>query len=563
MKTALLSSLGKIFPDELLGTRPEAVTVFENEPLSFQLAYRLEEPGRAAMFYPVVESALPVTQYRIGYVPVVRACPPVHDGGFDRTDPGLYPDPLYRRKEKAPVENDGRWGQLWAEQGEKQLLTAVGDAWQGLWLTVNERGDALTPGEYTVTVRLYTSENGEEAGTERLSVRVLPGKLPEQELLVSNWFHCDCLADHYGVEMFSPRHFEIIGSFLKAAAEHGQNMVLLPAFTPPLDTSIGKERRTAQLVGVRVREGKYEFDFTLLKSFVRLALTCGITHFEHSHLFTQWGAEHAPKIVAEVDGEEKRIFGWETDVTAGEYERFLTAYFAALRPVLEELGIGDKIYFHVSDEPDVSHLSRYLAASEILRRAAGDVTFFDAMSHYSIAETGATDIPVVMETSEDMEKFIGSGKPYWVYYTGGQITGEHCNRLISCASVRNRMLGIMMYAAGASGFLHWGYNFWYDMLSHGAFDPNTYPGTYNQMPGTSFIVYPAPDGTAIPSLRMKVFAEGMRDYRALRLLEEKTSREYVLSFIEKRFGVLRYAYPMTEKALLDFREELNREIAGE
>jgi len=39
----------------------------------------------------------------------------------------------------------------------------------------------------------------------------------------------------------------------------------------------------------------------------------GIQCFEIAHLFTQWGAKHAPKIMATVDGEYRKIFGWETD----------------------------------------------------------------------------------------------------------------------------------------------------------------------------------------------------------------------------------------------------------
>ena len=38
-------------------------------------------------------------------------------------------------------------------------------------------------------------------------------------------------------------------------------MLLTPVFTPPLDTAIGGERRTVQLVDVHVTENGYTFGF--------------------------------------------------------------------------------------------------------------------------------------------------------------------------------------------------------------------------------------------------------------------------------------------------------------
>ena len=37
-------------------------------------------------------------------------------------------------------------------------------------------------------------------------------------------------------------------------------------------------------------------------------------------------------------------------------------------------------------------------------------------------------------------------------------------RLISNTAARTRVLGVQMYALGAKGFLHWGYNFYNSQL---------------------------------------------------------------------------------------------------
>ena len=126
------------------------------------------------------------------------------------------------------------------------------------------------------------------------------------------------------------------------------------------------------------------------------------------------------------------------------------------------------------------------------------------------------------------------------------------------------MLGIHMYAHNVKGFLHWGYNYYYDVLSHGLFDPKTEPCLYNgASPGTSFFVYPSSDGKAIQSIRQKVFYEGLNDMRALQLSEELKGREYTMKLIEKYYGKVTFLTPAeSEEKLLGFREELNKIIGS-
>lgn len=103
-------------------------------------------------------------------------------------------------------------------------------------------------------------------------------------------------------------------------------MLLTPLFTPPLDTQAGKERMTVQLVDVQKDGDRYAFGFEKLEQFMRLAEECGVKYFEMSHLFTQWGTKYAPKIVAEVNGARRRIFGWKTEALSQEYKASLRRF---------------------------------------------------------------------------------------------------------------------------------------------------------------------------------------------------------------------------------------------
>ena len=181
------------------------------------------------------------------------------------------------------------------------------------------------------------------------------------------------------------------------------------------------------------------------------------------------------------------------------------------------------------------------------------------LSDIFLKEFYAQNYPV--ELYFDMEKFEKNCDNYWVYYTGGQLTEGSSNRIIPTPSGRNRIIGLQMYAGDAKGFLHWGYNYYYGVLSHGLFNPVSNPCGYNQLAGTSYLVYPSITGEAIPSLRMKVFAEGLDDYRALKLLESKIGREKVLAFMEKTIGKVHYKFCPTNSQLFEFRQKLNDEIA--
>ncbi|MBP5256510.1 MAG: hypothetical protein J6Z80_05590, partial [Clostridia bacterium] len=199
-----------------------------------------------------------------------------------------------------------------------------------------------------------------------VEVTVIGAAIPGQELIFTHWFHCDCLSSFYGVPVFSEEHWRIIGNYMRLAAENGVNCILTPILTPPLDTEPGGERPTVQLVSVTVGREGYSFDFSLLKRYIDTARRCGIKYFEISHLFTQWGAAFAPKVVGMVDGEERRIFGWDTPGTEGEYPSFLSALLPELVSFLRSEGILEKCRFHISDEPSAEDLENYLKAKSVV-----------------------------------------------------------------------------------------------------------------------------------------------------------------------------------------------------
>ncbi len=562
LETKIVSSLAKVFPDKVQGSEIDRISVFADEPASFQIAYRIDENRPSELLYAQVETDInDYETYKVAYVPLINAIPMNPDKYYDRTEPGLYPDILYKRNNNSIINNEGfQWQNIFFEKGENHLLNAA-YSWQSLWVTLGGKNNPLTPGEHTFTIRFYDACAEVIKATCTFTVEVIDAKLGEQRLLYTNWFHCDCLADLYNVEMFSDKHFEIIESFAKAAADTGMNMILLPAFTPPLDTSVGCERKTAQLVKVTKTEDGYEFDFSLMERFIEVCHRAGQTHFEHSHLYSQWGAKAAPKIMGYENGEYKQLFGWNTDSQSEEYTLFIKSYLRALKPILEKTGVNKNILFHISDEPSDKHLENYKKCLDTVLPEIEGYVNGDAISRFDVYKEAKIHTPIISVNSEDMGKFIENAENRWLYYTGESLVEGFTNRLISTTAPRCRIVGVQMFYFGMTGFLHWGFNYYYDKLSHGLCDVKVFPCNYGNYPGTSFMAYPNNDGTALTSTRMKVFYEGILDYEALMKLSELAGREKAIKLIEDFFGEMKFTYcPDDDLTLIKFREVLNKEI---
>ena len=340
------------------------------------------------------------------------------------------------------------------------------------------------------------------------------------------------------------------------------NCILTPLFTPPLDTRIGGERRTVQLVTVRHNGGKYYFDFSNFKKWVSICRECGIEYFEMSHFFTQWGAKHAPKIVAlDSKGREKKIFGWKTRTASKKYDEFLRQFANAFIDVVESEGIREKCFLHVSDEPHLKDLKTYKRRAALIEEIFPGFRVIDALSDFDFYEKGAVKNPIPCEDS--IKPFIGNVPELWTYYCCAQGHSYMPNRFFSMPSLRNRVLGIILYKYDVKGFLQWGYNFYNSQYSIKAIDPYKISDAGGGFPsGDSFMVYPADNGTAYESLRLKVFYDGFQDILALKLLESKIGREKVLEFIDKDlFKPLTFMeYPHENEWLLETREKINRMI---
>lgn len=526
----VISSLEKIYDkDKMPEKELKSFSILKNEKKSFQVA--IEASCEIDVDFSVCCDLKNIHTYSVEHI---KSDFPLWKSGADDyfrfSESGYYPDLLL------PVENKVHL--------KKGIIV--------LWIEADASGNETGAHKIEVTV-------GEK--TVSIEVRIIDAALDFKDFVYTNWFHTDCLMSYYNFEAFSDEYWRVTENFLRTANEYGMNCVLTPIFTPALDTEFGKERPTVQLVDVNISGGEYTFNFDKLTRWIEMAKKCGIRYFELAHFYTQWGAKHAPKIMATVDGEYKKIFGWETKADSKEYKAFLKCFSVEIKKYLEENQLKNNVLIHVSDEPNIAMLSSYRKASKYIHSLFEGYKIIDALSDYWFYRLKIVSNPI--PANDHIDKFLGKVENLWTYYCSAQKNGYVSNRFFCNDSIRTRVLGYQLFKFNIKGFLHWGYNFYYTQLSKKLIDPFKVSDAGGKFPsGDSFVVYPAADGTAYHSIRLKVFYDALQDMAALNTLQKLTDKKTCLDIIEEkgRYNLTFKEYPHSNDWLLDSREAVNKLI---
>lgn len=542
-KTKILSALAKVFPDQepVSCSACNVLTVLKNDMVSFQVALQVQQSQGRQQLKIKVTSPLKdyITVRKVELVPSMLPAFSNHDDNYLKTTPGLFPDIL---KE---IGEDGFW--------------VTPDVWNSLWVDV-EIDTSIKTGTYNIEIEILDNE-GCILSEQKTKVEVINNILPDQTLIHTEWFYCDCLANYYNVKVFSKDFWNITNNYIKNAASRGINMILTPIFTPPLDTQVGGERLTVQLVNIYETEGVYSFNFDKLKRWIDMCVDAGIKYFEMAHLFTQWGATAAPKIMVEVNGVYQQRFGWDTHATGEDYKKFLDQFLPALTCILKDCSIAECTYFHISDEPNIDNLDTYMAAKEMVKEHLQEFVIIDALSNYEFYEKGIVKKPI--PANNHIEPFLSHNVPnLWTYYCCSQGV-DVSNRFMAMPSARNRIIGAQLYKYNIEGFLHWGYNFYNSQYSMEPINPYEITDAKQAFPsGDAFLVYPGENGKPVDSIRMMVFYHALNDMRAMELLESLAGREFVLNLLEYEINEpLTFSkYPTCDMYLLQLRNRINREI---
>ncbi|MBR2466344.1 MAG: DUF4091 domain-containing protein [Clostridia bacterium] len=548
LKTKTVSSQIKAFLDDKIDSFFECrgLTVLGGETVSFQLLYVDEGPGYLPVrpfvkVSAVSDPSFDVTLRDVRLVPVDR---PVHpeknDDGYLRKEPGIFPDLL------TPLRYGGK-------------ICPSREKLRSVWVEV--KIPKKFSGRTEVSVELEIECSGENI-VNTVAIDVIAATLPEEELLFTQWLYPDCLASYYNVEAFSEEHWKIVENFVRLAVKRGRNVLYTPLLTPFLNVLPPHYRTPAQLVGVSVNSGEYEFDFSRVDRWVEMCDRAGVKYFEISHFFKQHDADHAAHVYATVDGEYKRIFGWETEAGDREFVRFLRSMLSAFIAHMKKRGDDERCIYHVCDEPGLDTIEQYKKVKASVEDLLAGYKTLDALSDFEFYKEGILAHPV--PTTTHAMPFIEAGVPdLWVYYACCELV-DYSNCYVAMPSWRTRSLGFQLYKyENITGFLHWGYNYYNNRCSGDAINPYIDLGGEDWVPaGDTFMVYPAQDGTPLESLRMLTLEEALQDYRAMKLAEKYYSHAEVVAAIEAVLGeeISFKRCAKSEAEMLAVREAVNEMI---
>jgi len=467
-----------------------------NEKSAFQLVLRNEENSGPVEVKICANGGkkFDVRIRRVGYVPMLHFNTPV-EGPEDCEGlnhlPGLVPDPLF----------------------DEDSIKLPARETHSFWITLRPKSTIKT-GKHKITITRQAE--GQAARKHTVEITVHNVRLaPRKNFHITHWFYTDAIIDWYKTDGYDKSFWKLLPVYLKNLADHCQDTVLVPLFTPPVDGV----KTPCQLLKVKkTGQDKYNFDFSDVRKYIQIAKQSGIRYFEWSHLVTQWGAEHAIRVYKGQGKTRKLLWPVKTSATAATYKTFLSQLLPRLYSFLKKEKLLTTSLFHLSDEPHgPEHLANYHAFRNYLKQAAPWMRVMDAMSDVEFAKTGMTDIPVANQGV--LMDFIKTGVPSWVYYCCNP-RGKFLNHLMDTPLSKIAMHGFLCYRFDIGGFLHWGYNFWYRRHTTDLIDPFTISdaGDWPEWAfGDTFLVYPGPEGP-IDSIRWEVIGLGFQDYQLLQTI---------------------------------------------
>lgn len=443
----------------------------------------------------------------VGYVRVGRSYnPPSKD--IIRSVSGYFPDPILP---------------------DSAFSIKPGEV-QPLWISVPTEA-ATTPGLYKGTVEITGEvDKKKETWLKNFYIRVYPVILGGSPLFITNWsahFNPTTLSymnNNEPVEAYSPLYWELIEIHAKIMASHRQNVHRIYPIWHTLYT---------------YKNGKYTFDFSRFDKEAEIFDAVGaLERIEGGHLAWRSGAWDDPFFV-EVplpDNEETRKLGATPNpkkvengmrftllpVDDERAKNFITQFLPALKKHLEEKGWLERYMQHIADEPTAKNAESYVTISNYIHEFLPGVKVLDAVLT-SKELAGAIDVwvPELDILHKDYAFYTDlkkEGKEIWFYTCVGP-RGNYANRFIELPLNQTRYLHWINYKYDATGYLHWGLNYWVeDQLNADASrDRGRLPA------GDNCIIYPG-YRKLYSSIRFEAMRDGIDDYQLLKMVENKDAK---------------------------------------
>ena len=410
-----------------------------------------------------------------------------------------------------------------------------------VWAEVQVPEDAV-PGDYTVTVKLYSALYGQDetvVDTQTVPLHVSSYVLPDYKdwkFYLDLWQHTSNIARKHDVLLWSDEHFEVLKSYAQSLAALGQKSITVCACEIPWHGQScyedhefkGNLFEYSMIPVTRKKDGSFCYDYSKMQKYIDICTEAGITgDIEIFGIVNVWGnpklegdkcCPDYPEAIRiryldESDGCLKYVRDAEV---LKDYVRSLEQYFLSTNQI-------DRVRI-AADEP--GDVEKYRNSLALLQELAPNFRCKCAINHAEFIEEFHDRIddfvPYIRCTIVEYERLMRYRKDYpdktfmWYVCCGGASP----NTFLRTDPIESRMVGIFTSVLRLDGFLRWNYAIWPDDPRHDirytAFEA-----------GDTNFVYPAYNGKVMLSLRYKNLQRGVADHELLEALREKKGDDAV------------------------------------
>ncbi|WP_455673572.1 glycoside hydrolase domain-containing protein [Phocaeicola sp.] len=429
---------------------------------------------------------------RTGFVDYVRVGRQTPDRAKDAISPlsHYYPDPII----------------------EKNNRSVARDVAQPVWISVPIPADAQA-GTYKATFSLK-GKAGDEAFDlkKEISIEVYPVVMPQPELWVTNWFSTSpekmkTFNSGKEVEPYSDAYWAMVGELAGKLKECYSNVILIS----PLEH-----------IGFSEKDGVYTFDYTQFDKIINIFHQAGVLKMlEGGHIAGRtgnWDSRFAPYVPEYENGKKKLVqYPMNSEKAQNFYRQFLPSLTRQLKKEHPDVLYAQ----HIADEPIASNIKSYVDIARFVKQQCPDIKIIEACHSHDLENTLDIWVPQLNFYKDGYDFYRErqkQGDEVW-FYTCLAPQGDFANRFLEQPLIKTRLIHWLNFKYGATGYLHWGFNYWLadpykETTTMNQEGGNTLPG------GDSWIVYPD-HGKLYGSIRLEAMRDGIADYTLLKMLEKK------------------------------------------
>ncbi|WP_431931207.1 glycoside hydrolase domain-containing protein [Nonomuraea jabiensis] len=378
------------------------------------------------------------------------------------------------------------------------------------------------PGVYAGRVLVSSASMGLRLVDVRLTVyEVTVPATDESTFKMNNWF-TSAGWDYNGTErsipaqydhapMYSGNWWKVIANIAANHRRHRNNVIYadFQALLIP---------KTTAGPGGRLR-----FDWSIFDKFVNTFVAAGAMQYIYTPTLLEpvAGGKAGAEILRGVGGGGTAV---KRDVVApggADANAYYDQVFPALKAHLDEMRWTDRFYLSALDEPRTQaqvDAANWLYAKyrQYFPEPLTNEAHLQPLNGLDGNLTTVT--PIIYHYEQQIGYFQNlrvNGTELWLYNCIDP-RGPQMNRFISYHLAKTRLTPWLTWKIGGTGYLHWGWNFWFDDIGNPGAPADTFNGRQS---GDHWLVRPNKAAYDIyDSLRSETQLDGLEDYELLNLL---------------------------------------------